>query len=139
MNRSSILVDTGPLVALLRPSDAHHQRCVEQSRSLPFPFLTSWLVVTEAAWLLRETSNGVDALLNQIEQGLLKPLELDSGAISWMRSFLAKYRDLGAQVADASICYLADREGVESNFTLDKRDFSVFRSRKNKPFRLLPK
>jgi uncharacterized protein len=138
VNRSSILVDTGPLVALLRPSDVHHECCVDESRSLAYPFLTSWPVVTEAAWLLRETSNGVDALLNQIEQGLLKPLELDPPAVPWMRTFLENYRDLRAQLADASICYLAERESIESIFTLDRRDFSVFRSRKNQPFRLLP-
>ena len=138
MKRSSVLVDTGPLVALRRWSDMHHEVRVTESQSLPSPFLTSWPVITDAAWLLRETSGGVDTLLNQIEHGLLKPLELDSAAVPWMRTFLDKYCDLEAQLADASICYLAEREAIELIFTLDRRDFSVYRSWKNRPFLLLP-
>jgi uncharacterized protein len=138
VNRNLILVDTGPLVALLRRSDTHHELCVDQARLLPFPFLTSRPVVTEASWLLRDTPGTVDALLGQTEQGLVQPLNLDSDPIGWLRSFMAKYSDLKPDFADVSLCYLAEREGISSVFTLDRRDFTVYRSSQNRPFRLLP-
>lgn len=94
--------------------------------------------MTEAAWLLRSTSNGVDKLFEQIQQGLIRPLELDTAAVSWMRVFLERYRDLPAQLADASLCYLADREAIETIFTLDRRDFTVYRTARKRPFELLP-
>lgn len=133
-----ILVDAGPLVALLRPEDSQHKVCIVQSQVLKYPFFTSWLVLTEAAWLLRATPDGVSKLLEQIEYGLVKPLDLDSAAVPWMRSFMEKYRDLGVQIADASLCYLSEREGIRSVFTLDRRDFSVFRTAQNQPFDLVP-
>jgi toxin HigB-1 len=66
VNLERILVDTGPLVALLRPDDASHQACIVVAQSLAYPFFTSWPVITEAAWLLRKTPGGVSKLLEQI-------------------------------------------------------------------------
>lgn len=138
MALEQVLVDTGPLVALLRPDDAKHLVCVEQVRSLRHPLLTSWPVLTEAAWLLRNSPLGVSQLLLQIQQGLILPLDLDSASLAWLGTFLEKYRDLGAQLADASLCYLAERERIDRVFTLDRRDFTVYRIRQNQPFVLLP-
>lgn len=123
---------------MLRGDDANHQACIDQARSLPYPFATSWPVITEAAWLLRTTSNGVSKLLEQVESGLVAPLDLDAAAVPWIRSFVEKYRDLGAQLADASLCYLGEREGINTVFTLDRRDFSIYRRRGSQPYILLP-
>lgn len=59
MIRERILVDTGPLVALLARDDADHVRCVEKSKDLPRPFLTTWPILTEAAWLLRNEQESI--------------------------------------------------------------------------------
>jgi len=123
---------------MLRTSDAYHLACVEESRSLPYPLFTSWPAITEAAWLLRAVPNGVDKLLEGIEQGLVTPLDLDPASVPWMRAFLDKYHDLGAQLADASLCYLSEREEIGSIFTLDRRDFATYRTPQNQPFHLLP-
>ena len=45
---------------------------------------------------------------------------------------------MGAQLADASLVYLAQREDISTVFTLDRRDFSVYRFKGNQAFRLLP-
>jgi predicted nucleic acid-binding protein len=55
-----------------------------------------------------------------------------------MINCLQKYADLNPQLADASLLYLADREQINSIFTLDRRDFSVYRNRHDRPFILLP-
>ncbi len=77
-------------------------------------------------------------MLLQIRQGLILPLDLDSAAVPWLAKLLDKYRDLGAQLADASLCYLAEREQINSVFTLDRRDFTVYRIRQNQPLGLFP-
>ena len=65
-------------------------------------------------------------------------VELDDGAVSWVAGFLVRYSSVGAQVADAALVYLAEREGIDTIFTLDRRDFSVYRTPRNRALRLLP-
>jgi predicted nucleic acid-binding protein len=51
---------------------------------------------------------------------------------------LEKYASTRPQLADVSLLRLADRESIDTIFTLDRRDFSVYRSARNRPFRILP-
>ena len=133
-----VLVDTGPLVAILSRRDAHHRACVDQLRELAPPLLTCWPVITEAAWLLRHYPAAIERLLGSFDAGLLRLLPLEEHAVSWIGRFLRRYRKLGAQVADAALVYLAEQEGIETIFTLDRRDFSVYRFGHNQSLRLLP-
>ena len=136
MNR--VLLDTGPLVAIISERDQHHDVCVEQLRQLTPPLLTCWPVITEAAWLLRNDLPAVQRLLAGFDVGLLQLLPLDEEAAPWLSNFVTRYVNLGVQLADACLVYLAEREGIEAVFTLDRRDFSVYRFGKNKSFTLIP-
>lgn len=49
-----------------------------------------------------------------------------------------RFASLRPQFADAMLVYLAHRESIDTIFTLDRRDFSVYRTARKKPFRLLP-
>lgn len=138
MISESILVDTGPLVAILNKSDASHDRCRDQSKEFHGPVFTCWPVITEAAWLLRKVPSGLERLLDLIRSGDISPLELDAGAASWMNQARATYDDLHPQLADLSLLYLAQRERVRHVFTLDRRDFLVYRDTAGQPFQLLP-
>lgn len=133
-----VLVDTGPLVALLSRRDARHALCVEQLRDLAPPLMTCWPVITEAAWLLRRQPAAVEALLGGFHSGLLRLGVLEEDNLPRVAEFLRRYRSMGAQVADAALVCLAEREGIETIFTLDRRDFSVYRTRDGRSFRLLP-
>ena len=138
MSGQPVLADTGPLVALLTPSDHHHETCVEFSKQIAPPLLTSWPVIAEAAWLLRKRPMAVDHLLDLIEIGAIEVLDLDKEAVKQTRRILRRYRSLGPQLADATLVYLAERERIETIFTLDRRDFSVYRTRRGRSFRLVP-
>jgi len=132
------LVDTGPLVAIASARDQHHQICVDQLRLLQPPLLTCWPVITEAAWLLRHHGSAVERLLGSFDVGLLKMLMLDDKALSWLASFLGRYRKMKAQIADGALIYLAEREGIDTVFTLDRRDFSVYRLGNGQNLRIVP-
>ena len=136
MNR--VLLDTGPLVAIISERDQHHDVSVEQLRQLTPPLLTCWPVITEAAWLLRNDLPAVQRLLAGFDVGLLELLPLDEEAAPWLSSFVARYVNLGVQLADACLVYLAEREGIDTVFTLDRRDFTVYRFGKNKSFTFIP-
>jgi len=58
--------------------------------------------------------------------------------LTGIAAILTRYRDLGVQLADASLVHLANREGIETVFTLDRRDFAVLRLARGKKFRLIP-
>ncbi len=95
-------------------------------------------MITEAAWLLRRHPGAVRQLFEGFETGLLRLAELDERATGWIGRFLARYRGVGAQVADAALVYLAERDGMDAVFTLDRRDFSVYRIHGKRALQLLP-
>jgi len=133
-----VLIDTGPLVAILSKSDEHHERCVEALRSLPGPLFSCWPVITEAAWLLRKSPRAVQQLLRSLDSGFVELLPLGSLDANGLADIMKKYASLRPQLAHAALVYLAGRDGIETIFTLDRRDFSVYRSARKRPFRILP-
>ncbi len=133
-----ILVDTGPLVAVLSRQDAHHEACVEALREMAGPLLSCWPVITEAAWLLRRSSQAVQRLLASIDTGFLELLPLAGGEAKSIASVMKRYEGIRPQLADAALVYLADRERIETIFTLDRRDFSVYRTARKRAFRIVP-
>jgi len=137
-NVRRVLVDTGPLVAILSRTDHHHEACVQALRTLPAPLFSCWPVITEAVWLLRAYPSAVQQLLRSIGNGFLQLLPLEGAEAKPIADVMKKYADLRPQVADAALVYLADREGIDTIFTLDQRDFSVYRSVRKKAFRILP-
>lgn len=134
----SVLVDTGPLVALLNASDSAHRSCANITHNFPLPLLTTWVVLAEAAWLLRRSKDGTTQLLGLLAAGVIECPHFGQDAPQWMQSCLHRYRDINPQLADVSLLYLAEREGISTILTLDRRDFSVFRSEAGKVYELLP-
>ena len=45
----AVLVDTSPLVAILREEDQYHDLCVRTLPEINEPLLSCWAVITEAA------------------------------------------------------------------------------------------
>ena len=132
------VVDTGPLVAIVRDGETAHERCVAALKDLKTPLLSCWPVLTEAAWLLRNDSGGVRALGALVRSGAVKLVPLDEVALAWMIEFMDRYATLGAQLADAAVMYLAEVENIDVVFTLDRRDFSVYRTTTGRALTILP-
>ena len=133
-----VLVDTGPLVAILSPRDEYHEACVATLRNLSGPLFSCWPVITEAAWLLRKWPRAVQHLLRSIDGELLELLPLAGSEGNEVSALMRRYEEIGPQLADASLIYLANREQIDTIFTLDRRDFSIYRSGRRRPFRILP-
>jgi len=133
-----VLIDTGPIVAILLESDEHHEACVEQLHQIRGPLLTCWPVITEAAWLLRAYPSAIRKLLSSFHGRPFELLPLGETDLPAIAAVLAKYNALRIQIADASLLHLANREGIETLFTLDRRDFGVLRLAHGKKLRLIP-
>lgn len=138
MVRDRVLLDTGPLVAILSSRDNYHALCISALPSLSPPLLTSWAVLTEAHWLLRNDSGAVGSLFKAIRGNLVEIIDLETESLPWLEQFLLKYQDMGAQLADATLVYLAERYQINTVFTLDRRDFSIYRIKGNQSLYLIP-
>lgn len=133
-----ILVDAGPLVALLSADDQHRRRCLEVMDTLRATLATVWPAVTEAMYLLRARPLAQDGLLRQLEGGSLRLLALDEQDTPRMRELMAKYRDLPMDLADAALVRVAERERISTIFTIDRRDFALYRPKGFRRFRIVP-
>jgi predicted nucleic acid-binding protein len=134
----AVLVDTGPLVALLDRSDPWHSVCRETLSSLEEPLATVWPVVTEAMYLLRSYWQAQSGLWEMIESGAVEILPLGAGDIPRMRELMRKYRDLPMDLADAALVCVAERERLRRIFTIDRRDFQIYRPLRIGRFVVLP-
>jgi hypothetical protein len=135
---SVVLVDTGPLVALIDRSDDWHERCRRTFEGLDAPLLTVWPALAEASHLLRSSSLAQSALLRLVETGTVKLAPLDRDDVPRMRELMAKYRDLPMDLADAAIVRVAERERINHVFTTDRQDFRIYRPARIGHFILLP-
>jgi predicted nucleic acid-binding protein len=133
-----ILVDTGPLVAILSPEDAYHDACVNALQDMPGPLLSCWPVITEAAWLLRKSPRAVQRLLQSIDGRFLELLPLAGAEAGDIAALMKRYEDIHPQLADAALVYLAGREKIGTIFTLDRRDFNIYRSGRRSTIRIVP-
>lgn len=134
----AVLVDTGPLVALLDRSDPYHLSCQESLSSLDDSLVTVWPVVTEAMYLLRAYWQAQDALWEMIQSGAVQIISLGIDDIPRMRELMRKYRDLPMDLADAGLVRVAERERLRRIFTLDRRDFQIYRPSRIGRFAVLP-
>ncbi len=132
------LIDTGPLVAIFSREDAHHEICVETLRELDGPLYSCWPVITEAAWLLRGSQRAVQRLLTSIDTGFLELLPLVGAEAKAIANWMKRFESVHPQLADAALIYLAGRERIETIVTLDRRDFSIYRTSHRRSLRILP-
>lgn len=127
-SRRGVLVDTGPLVAILNADDQYHARCVDAAKSLRGPFLTVWPVITEATYLLRHRPRAVDRLLSRLSDDKLRLVELTAHDVDAIRAIAGRYADQGLDLADAALMHVAERERIHTVFTIDLRHFTLFRT-----------
>ena len=135
---TSVLVDAGPLVAALDQADPHHAACLAALRSLPTPLLTVWPALTEAVYLLGFSWVAQRELLEFVTEGTLQLLPLVEEDVPRMRDLMQKYRDLPMDLADAALVRVAERERIHNIFTLDRRDFSLYRPARLGHFQIVP-
>jgi predicted nucleic acid-binding protein len=136
--RDAILVDAGPLVALIDRSDPHHSECRRTLQGIRGMLLTVWPVLTEAVYLLGFSNTAQKALLEMVELGTLRLAGLDAADVLRVRELMSKYEDLPMDLADAALVRVAERERIRKVFTIDKRDFTVYRPLKIGRFAILP-
>jgi predicted nucleic acid-binding protein len=122
-----ILIDAGPLVALVDADDQHHEKCVDCLKNLREPLVTVWPPLIEAVYLLGDLPRAREAVWEMLARGVVQLLRLDLADIPRIRELMTKYADRPMDLADAALVRVAEREGIRKVFTVDRSDFSVYR------------
>ena len=133
-----VIVDTGPLVALFDESEPAHQACLDALQSMRAPLITTWPILTESFYLLSDWQKGQTELWEFILSGGLTIAEIPASYCGRLGDLMRKYRDKPMDLADATLIVLAEIHKARVVFTLDRRDFSVYRPRHLKHFDLIP-
>jgi predicted nucleic acid-binding protein len=121
-----VLIETGPLVALIDRREKHHAWAVAQAERFSPPFLTSEAVITEACFLVRHVAGGATAVLEFVIRGLLHiPFQLQSEAIAIER-LMQRYINLPMSLADASLVRLSELQPTSTILTFDQH-FMIYR------------
>lgn len=124
--RSRILVDTGPLVALLNRRDHHHAWVKAQLRTMAPPLDTCEAVLSETCYLLRQVPGGPEAVLELITKGLVSVSFSLQDEAKVIQRLIQRYTDVPMDLADACMVRLAELHEPSVIFTLDS-DFRIYR------------
>jgi len=133
-----ILVDAGPLIALIHEDDNEHERCRDAFATMDEPLGTVWPVVAEAMHLLSFSWRAQEALWDMMETGAVEILAIGIDDVPRMKELMRKYRDLPMDLADAALVRVAERERLRQIFTLDRRDFQIYKPSRISRFTIFP-
>jgi predicted nucleic acid-binding protein len=120
---SSVILDTGPLVAAINAKERSHAWAGEQLKGMVFPMLTCEPVLTEACFLL---GKNYGAVFHMLDAGFLKlgfSLADEAGVVARL---MKKYADVPMSLADACLVRMSEIHDGSKVFTLD-RDFKIYR------------
>ena len=134
----ALIVDTGPLVALLDASDPEHDRCADLLQAATEPRVIPVCVLVEVEYLLRPWPAAFPALLRAIDEGGFELLELSPRALMRAGELIDHFRDLQLGLVDATVLAAAEMLEEPKLATLDRRHFSVVRPAHVEALELLP-
>ena len=131
-----VILDTGPLVALLDAGDKAHNWTIRQFQQITGPLLTCEPVLAEAMYLLRSLRPAQEKILEWIERSvLLCPFTLADEATQ-VRRLWKKYADVPMSLADTCLVRMAEKFDDHAICTLDS-DFTVYRKQGRKTIPLI--
>lgn len=126
------LIDAGPLIALFDNSDKYYQkvkrRLEKYRQNAKGKLVTTWPIVTEVAYMLKEYVH-IEAQLDFLEWialGGLEIFELTRDHLPRIIELQKKYSSLPMDFADATLIIAAENLQINNIFSIDK-DFSIYR------------
>jgi hypothetical protein len=123
-----MLVDTGPLIALIDARQPEHQLCRRTFDAAAVPVVTTWAVFVETMHLLRPRGGpryqrGLWALRSR---GILTLHQHADTELARMQLLMERFDNVQMDLAHASLMSAAEVRRDRTIFTLDK-DFKIYR------------
>ena len=126
--KRKVLLDTGPLVALLNHRDRYHGWALDRFAEIEPPLLTCEAVLTEACHLLRGLPRGERIVLDALQSGAIEvAFALQEEALA-VQEYRTRYANIPMDLADACLVRMTELSPGSPVLTLDS-DFRVYRTR----------
>jgi predicted nucleic acid-binding protein len=137
VNPSGILLDTGPLVALLSKDDANHSRARRMFAECAPPFRSCEAVVAEACFLMRKVhAAGPADVVALGARGVYHVAIAAEEHWTNIEALMKKYAKQPISLADACLIRSAEIHQEARILTFDS-DFNVYRWARNRKFDVL--
>lgn len=120
------IFDTGPLVAFLNASDAHHAWARTVFAEREAPFLTCEAVLTEAQHLVARGKGNPSLVLEMLRRGALAIALSVEDEAERLLAMQRAYRNVPMSLADACLVRIAELHAQSRVFTTDSH-FRVYR------------
>jgi len=123
---TSVIIDTGPLVALLNRRERLHAWASGILDTIEPPIFTCDPVLSEACFLLQDVSGGQDAVLELVSRRIVRSDFRVASEIDSLRLLMKKFSDVPMSLADACLVRMTELDQQSVVLTLDS-DFRVYR------------
>lgn len=121
-----VVIDAGPLVALLNRNDRHHAWTREVLDTVEPPVFTCEAIISEACFLLAQVRNGVDAVMELLSKEIVRVDFRMSSEVNILRALISKYSGVPMSFADACLVRMSELDEQSRILTLDS-DFQIYR------------
>lgn len=133
-----MLLDAGPIVALLDRGDQWHAASPDAWQQLAYRCLTTEAVLAEASHLMLRGRYTAAAAVELVLDAGIPILALNREDHQRAARLMRDYADLPMDYADASIVSLAEALDITRVFSTDRRGFGVYRLSGGKRFEIVP-
>jgi uncharacterized protein len=137
---AAVVVDAGPLYAYVDADDRDHSACLEVLESDRGSLVVPMLAIAEVVYLIGRRLDVATEVrfIGDLRSGAFRVEPVHPH--DWLRiaELVNRYGDLRLGTTDASIVAAAERLGIDTIMTLDRRHFSVVRPAHVEAFELLP-
>jgi predicted nucleic acid-binding protein len=134
----ALILDTGPLVALVDRGDPDHERCRELINSASEARIVPVCTLVEIEYQLRPWRGGFARLMADVDAGRLRVHMPSDNELTRAGTLVEEYADLPLGLVDATVLACVERFGERKLGTLDHRHFSLVRPNHVRHLQLLP-
>jgi len=114
-------------MALVDAQDQHHEACVAALKEIREPMGTVWPVLSEVMYLLAALPNAQSSVWDILARRTVQLLSLGPDDVPRIRELMRQYANRPMDLADAALIRVAEREAIRKFFTVDRKDFAVYR------------
>ena len=131
----TVLVDAGPLIALVDRRDQWHEWSKKQFAAIAPPLLTCEAVLTEACFVAARITAGAENVIGLFRRGVAA-LEFSASAeLPELDDLMRRYCNVPMSLADACLVRMSELMPDSTLLTLDA-DFQIYRKHRRRKIAL---
>ena len=128
--KPQIILDTGPLVAMLNRYDTYYNWAIQQMATVQSSVLTCEAVLSEAHFLLYNRGLNTQIIIKMVQKGLIKAPFHFNDEVNMIEQLMEKYANVPMSFADACLVRMTELYSNSIVLTLDS-DFQIYRKHGN--------